>query len=574
MDQNKTENKTGSLRQKAEMLLNNRVKKSELNEYNNLRLIHELEVHQVELEMQNDELKLANGRAERAKTKYTELYDCAPLGYLTLTKAGKIAHLNHNAELLLGKEHSKLIKCSFGFFVSPDTRAVYNRFIEKIFKSKVKETCEYKLITGDDSMKYVLASGIISNNSEKCLVTLVDITKQKQTENELIKAREKAEESERLKSAFLANMSHEIRTPMNGILGFTELLKDHHLRGEEQQKYIGIIEKSGTRLLNIINDIINISKIESHQTKVSITDTNVNEQIEYIYQFFKPEAEQKKLHLTFQNVLSVNDAYIKTDREKLYAVLTNLVKNAIKFTQTGSIEVGYQVKDEVLEFFVKDSGPGIPDDHKEIIFERFRQGSQSLTRNYEGAGLGLSISKAYVEMLGGKIWVTNNPGLIPVNGNLLNKGSIFYFTLPAHCLVKPEKIITDSKIDNESIVQGRELKILIVEDDKTSELLLRKIFDKISKEFLHAPNGIEAIEICKNNPDIDLIMMDIKLPGMNGYEATRKIREFNNEVIIIAQTAYALPGDRENSILAGCNDYISKPVDRIVLRKMVNSYFE
>ena len=189
MDQNKTENKTGSLRQKAEMLLNNRVKKSELNEYNNLRLIHELEVHQVELEMQNDELKLANGRAERAKTKYTELYDCAPLGYLTLTKAGDITHLNYNAELLLGKEHSKLIKCSFGFFVSPDTRAVYNRFIEKIFKSKVKETCEYKLITGDDSMKYVLANGIISNNSEKCMLTLVDITKQKQTENELIKAR-------------------------------------------------------------------------------------------------------------------------------------------------------------------------------------------------------------------------------------------------------------------------------------------------------------------------------------------------------------------------------------------------
>ena len=576
MDQNKTENITGSLRQKAEILLNKKDKTSEFNiaDPNNLRLIHELEVHKIELEMQNEELKLANCRAEQAKKKYTELYDFAPSGYLTLTKAGDITHLNYNAEELLGKERSQLIKSSFGFFVSPDTRAVYNRFFQKIFKSKVKETCELKLVTGDDSMKYVLANGIISNNSEKCLVTLVDITKQKQTENELIKAREKAEESERLKSAFLANMSHEIRTPMNGILGFTELLKEHQLRGKEQKKYIGIIEKSGTRLLNIINDIINISKIESHQTKVSITDTNVNEQIEYIYQFFKPEAEQKKLHLTFQNVLSVNDAYIKTDREKLYAVLTNLVKNAIKFTQTGSIEVGYQVKDEVLEFFVKDSGPGIPDDHKEIIFERFRQGSQSLTRNYEGAGLGLSISKAYVEMLGGKIWVTNNPGLIPVNGNLLNKGSIFYFTLPAHCLVKPEKIITDSKIDNESIVQGRELKILIVEDDKTSELLLRKIFDKISKEFLHAPNGIEAIKTYKNNPDIDLIMMDIKLPGMNGYEATRKIREFNNEVIIIAQTAYALPGDRENSILAGCNDYISKPVDRIVLRKMVNSYFE
>ena len=574
MNQKNTEVNTEYLRQKAELLLMNRVRKSELNEYNNLRLIHELEVHQVELEMQNDELKLANGKAERAKKKYTELYDFAPSGYLTLTKAGEIAHLNYNAEHLLGKEHSKLIKSSFGFFVSPDTRADYNRFLQKIFKSKVKETCEFKLVTSDDSIKYVLANGIISNNSGKCLMTLIDITKQKQTENELTKAREKAEESERLKSAFLANMSHEIRTPMNGILGFTELLKDHQLQGEEQQKYIGIIEKSGTRLLNIINNIISLSKIESHQIDVLLTDTNVNEQIEFIYQFFELEAEQKNLHLKFQNALPVNDAYIKTDMEKLYAVLTNLVKNAIKFTQTGYIEFGYTVKDNFLEFFVKDSGPGIPDVQKEIIFERFRQGSEALTRNYEGAGLGLAISKAYVEMLGGKIWVTNNPDLISVNDNRVNTGSIFYFTLPAHSLNKPEKLFTDSSTENKTKEPGKKLKILIVDDDITSELLLKRIFKKDSREFLHASNGNEAIKTCKNNPDIDLILMDIKMPKMNGYDATRKIREFNTDVIIIAQSAHALPGARENAILAGCNNYISKPIDRIALRKMVNSYFE
>jgi signal transduction histidine kinase len=472
----------------------------------------------------------------------------------------------------LGKEHSQLIKSSFGFFVSSNTRAAYNRFLQKIFKSKTKETCELKLITGDDSIKYVLANGIISNNSEKCLVTLSDITNQKQTECELTKAKEQAEESERLKSAFLANMSHEIRTPMNGILGFAELLKDHKLRGEEQQKYIGIIEKSGNRLLNIINNIISLSKIESHQIEVSVTDTNVNEQIEFIYQFFKLEAEQKNLLLTYQNALSVNDAYIKTDMEKLYAVLTNLVKNAIKFTQTGSIEFGYTLKDKFLEFYVKDTGPGIPDEQKEIIFERFRQGSESLSRNYEGAGLGLSISKGYVEILGGKIWVKNNPEVNSLNGNQINTGSIFYFTLPAHTLIKSDKLIADTATDNEIKEPGKKLKILIVDDDKTSELLLRKIFKKDSKEFLYVPNGIEAIKTCKNNPDIDLILMDMKLPRMNGYEATRKIREFNSEVIIIAQTAYALPGDRENSILAGCNDYISKPINRIAIRNMVNSY--
>jgi PAS domain S-box-containing protein len=576
MNQKSTEYKTDKLRQKAEMRVKKKVKTSELNitDPNNLRLIHELEVHQIELEMQFEELKLVKEKAERAKKKYTELYDFAPSGYLTISKTGEITRLNYNAEQLLGKERSQLIYSSFGFFVSPDTRTVYNRFLQKIFKSKVKETCEFKLATGIESIKYVLAIGIISNNSEKCLLTLIDITKHKQTENELTKAMEKAEENERLKTAFLANMSHEIRTPMNGILGFAELLKDHKLRGEEQQKYIGIIEKSGTRLLNIINNIISISKIESHQIEVSVTDTNVNEQVEFIYQFFKMEAEQKNLLLTFQNELSVNDAYIKTDMEKLYAVLTNLVKNAIKFTQTGSIEFGYKVKGEFFEFFVKDSGPGIPDVQKEIIFERFRQGSESLTRNYEGAGLGLSISKAFVEMLGGKIWVTNNPDIISANGNRINTGSIFYFTLPVHSLIQPKKFLTDSTIHNEIKAPGKKLKILIVDDDKTSELLLRKIFNKNSKEILHAQNGIEAIKTCKNNPNIDLILIDIKLPKMNGYDATRKIREFNTEVIIIAQTAYALPGDRENSILAGCNDYISKPINQTTLKKMVNSYFE
>jgi len=576
MNQKSKENKSVNLRQKAERLVNNKVKTSELqiNDPNNLRLIHELEVHQIELEMQFEELKLTKEKAERAKKKYAELYNFAPSGYLTLTKAGKINHLNFNAEHMLEKESSKLLNSSFGFFVSPDTRSVYNRFLQKIFKSKKKETCEFKLVTGDESFKYVLANGIISNNKDKCLVTLNDITCQKQTEIELIKAREQAEESEKLKSAFLANMSHEIRTPMNGILGFAELLKDHKLRSEEQQKFIGIIEKSGARLLNIINNIISLSKIESHQIEVSVTDTNVNEQIEFIYHFFKLEAEQKNLQLTYQNALSIDDAYIKTDKEKLYAVLTNLVKNAIKFTQTGSIEFGYTLKDEFLEFFVKDSGPGIPDEQKEIIFERFRQGTESLTRNYEGAGLGLSISKGYVEILGGKIWVENNPDVITVENNQLNTGSVFYFTLPAQSLVKPKKLIKDSAIDFEINVPDRKLKILIVEDDTTSELLLRNILDKVCKEFLHVTSGVEAIKTCKNNPDIDLILMDINLPKMNGYDATRKIREFNTEVIIISQTAYALPGDKENSILAGCNDYISKPINRIALSKMVNSYFE
>jgi len=251
-------------------------------------------------------------------------------------------------------------------------------------------------------------------------------------ENEKIKelniqlqiAKEKAETSDRLKSAFLSNMSHEIRTPMNGILGFTELLKEPLLPDQVQQDYISIIQKSGERMLNILNDIISISKVESGEMKIKISETNINDQIHFIYEFFKLEVEQKGISLSFRNGLPQEQAILKTDREKVYQILTNLVKNAIKFTSSGSIEFGYNLRNindiQELEFYVRDSGIGILPEHINIIFERFRQGSELLTRNYEGAGLGLSITKAFVEMLGGKIWVESEE----------DKGSVFSFSIP------------------------------------------------------------------------------------------------------------------------------------------------
>ncbi len=362
----------------------------------------------------------------------------------------------------------------------------------------------------------------------------------------------------------MANMSHEIRTPMNGILGFAELLKEPNLSGDEQQDYIRIIEKSGARMLNIINDIMSISKVESGHMEVYISETNINRQIDYIYTFFKPEAEQKGLQLFFKKPLSSKEAILNTDKEKIYAILTNLVKNAIKFTPSGSIEFGYERNDKYLEFFVKDTGPGILKEQMKFIFERFRQGSESLSRNYEGAGLGLTISKAFVEMLGGKIWVKSSEG----------KGSEFYFTIPY-------TVKTDEKNRSKNIVsadetenQTKKLKILIAEDDQISSVLLGKVVRNFSKEVLIVKNGIEAVEACCDNPDIDLILMDIKMPLMNGYEATRLIRKFNPGVMIIAQSAFALTGDQEKAIVAGCNEYISKPIKKQHLIELISKHFK
>ncbi len=555
-----TTNATNKLRQKAEALLSaekNEYSEKVISEQDKTKLIHELEVHQIELEMQNEELTLAKEKAELAEKKYTALYELSPSGLLSLTKTGEITDLNFSAERMLGKERSKLIKSSFGFFISTETRAVYNNFLQKIFETNVKQTCELQMSVADRDIIYVLINGIASTTDEKCLITLADISKHKHLEKELIKAREKAEENDRLKSAFLANMSHEIRTPMNGILGFTDLLKNLKLTVESQQEYLDIIEESGIRMLNILNDIISISKLESQQMDVSISETNVNEQLDYIYHFFKLEAQQKKLHLSIKNTLPIHEVFVMTDREKVYGVLTNLVKNAIKFTQAGYIELGCERKGEFLEFYLKNSGSDIPDELKESIFERFRRGSDPLKQNVQGAGLGLSISKAYVELLGGKIWVESDHG----------HSSTFRFTLPY--LNNPEKKEEHSTMAEVNNKPKPKLKILIVDDDETARMLLSIMLQPLECEIFQAASGAEAIDVCRQNPDINLTLMDLNMPEISGYDATRQIRKFNKDVIIIAQTAFALHNDREKAIVAGCDNYISKPLKRVALLSMI-----
>ena len=399
-----------------------------------------------------------------------------------------------------------------------------------------------------------------------------DITDLKRAEKELIKAKEQAEESDRLKTAFLANMSHEIRTPMNGILGFAGLLKEPGLTGDEQQKYIRIIEKSGARMLNIINDIVDISKIESGLVKVNLQSSDINEQVEFLYSFFKPEFERKHLGFSYSLALPPALAVLGTDREKLYAILTNLIKNALKYTDEGSVEFGYTLlpdtspgpeKLQMVEFFVRDTGIGIPEDRLDAIFERFIQADIMDKQAYQGAGLGLSISRAYVEMLGGTIRVES----------WLGKGSVFYFTHPWINTSTNYSVAADSPGD-QAETPFRKLQILIAEDDETSELFISTVVGKTGAVLHYARTGKETVQLCRTHPGIDLILMDINMPDSDGYVATRQIRGFNPSVIIIAQTACGLAGDKEKALEAGCNDYITKPLNAGRLLDIIRKYFK
>ena len=461
---------------------------------------------------------------------------------------------------IIGKDDYQMVWRDQAELYRNDDLRVIESGKSKLLIEEPQTTTEGKSIT-------LLTSKIplLGSNGEiiGVLGTHIDITERKLAEIELINAKEKAEESDRLKTAFLTNMSHEIRTPMNGILGFAELLKEPNLSSDDLQDFVQIIQISGNRMLNTINDIVNISQIESGLIQVNFDEANINEKIEFTYNFFKPEAEIKKLKFSYKNGLKSKESIIETDNEKVYAILANLVKNAIKFTNEGSVELGYEKKGEYLEIFVKDTGIGVSHKQKEIIFERFRQGSESDTRSYEGSGLGLSISKSYVKMLGGEIWLESLEG----------KGSTFYFTIPYHAVSEEKQVIENNISEADIEVQLKKLKVLIVEDDEVSHSLLTRMLQNINCQILHAITGIDAVGACKANPDLDLILMDIRMPGMDGNEATCKIRQFNKDVIIIAQTAYAFSVDREKAMAAGCNSFITKPINRTQLTELIKNYF-
>ncbi|MFK5957524.1 MAG: PAS domain S-box protein [Lutibacter sp.] len=434
--------------------------------------------------------------------------------------------------------------------ISP--KLLLNFTIEKGGTRTSKKNINYKNQIFSISNAYFLDSNYID-------LYIEDITQQKNTEKALTIAKEKAEESDRLKTEFLNNMSHEIRTPMNGILGFSQMLAEHDLDADKQRNFVNIIQNSGHQLLQIIDDILEISRLGTKQVKVIEEEVSLNDTLIELFSIFDIKAKENKTPLYLKNGLSDVQSIIYTDKTKLNKIISNLLENALKFTNNGFIEFGYNLKNNTsspsLEIYVKDTGIGIKPEKHELIFKRFEQAEKELTKKVGGLGLGLSIAKENTELLGGKITVESE----------MMKGATFFVTIP----FKPvHKIIETTEEDNNYT-------ILIAEDEEVNYMYLETILKDIMKlncTILHAKNGRETIEICKNNAAIDIILMDLKMPVLNGLKATKQIRKFNAKLPIIAQTAYSTIEDKEEALAAGCNDFISKPIEKETLVNVINTF--
>ena len=391
---------------------------------------------------------------------------------------------------------------------------------------------------------------------------------------ELEKAKEKAEESDRLKSAFLANMSHEIRTPMNAIIGFSNLINDSVISKSVRTEYINLINTNSYSLLKTIDDILDIAKIESNQLSIKKKSFLINKMLLDLYDIFinrikTQNKENIKLHIKAGN--ENTDFAIYSDPIRLQQILSNLINNALKFTEKGFIEFGYSIEkikeQPVLRFYVKDTGIGMSNDQQTIIFKRFTKIEANREKFYEGAGLGLAISEKLVNMLGGNIWVESEINNLP-DGKA--GGSTFYFTIPYIQISKKEEFANNKEVITTNFEWPGKT-ILVVEDIDTHYKLFHIFLSDSKVKLLRAENGEIAVEMCKKH-DIDLVLLDIKMPVMDGLEAVRFIKEQNPDLPVIAQTAYAMPEDKDKGIKSGCNAYISKPIQKQELMDLLSKF--
>lgn len=377
----------------------------------------------------------------------------------------------------------------------------------------------------------------------------------RQINEELKEAKKRAEESDRLKTAFLANMSHEIRTPMNAIVGFAEFIVNPLVSADKKEWYASIIKSRSYDLLRIIEDILDVSRIEVGQLSIMEAPTNIAHTLHEIFEFYKEKLtaseQQSAIDLKLKIDTPVNQLYVVTDEQRLKQVLNNLMDNALKFTHQGTVELGCQrTPNHTLTFYVRDTGIGIAPEKLGIVFDRFRQAEDAMTvKQYGGTGLGLSIVKGLVELLGGRVWVKSEPG----------KGSTFFVELP---LLEAQEPQADDSKNKELKLQTADapLKIMVVEDDPMNMEYLREVLSKPELEIFSATNGEKALKFLVRYPGIKLILMDVRLPDINGLELTRFIKKEYPWIKVIAQTAYASNFDRYECLQAGCDDYLAKPI--------------
>lgn len=372
--------------------------------------------------------------------------------------------------------------------------------------------------------------------------------------------KERAEKSDKLKSIFLANMSHEIRTPMNSIIGFTKLLLTNGFNKSQTKKYLKIINKNSEQLLTLLNDIIDLSKIEIGELKLDKSEFSLTTLMEEIYSSFYVNKHLQEKQIDFKyDFYEELDCNVISDRNRLKQILNNLISNAIKFTEKGSIHFGcYFIEPGILKCYVKDTGPGISDKHKYEIFNRFVQVDREEHSKKEGTGLGLSITKGLIKLLGGEIGIKSKK----------DKGTIFYFTIPVQ-KTEDNSEISDNVIDKKYDFSN--VNILIAEDIEDNYQLIREILKKTKCNMKWVKDGLQCLNEFKKRK-YDIILMDMRMPIMSGYDAVKRIRELDKDIPIIAQTAYALTNDKQNLLSIGCSEYIPKPIDNNELLSTISKY--
>lgn len=516
-------------------------------------------------------IKEAQKALEESEQKYKLLVELAPEIIYSIDHEGKIVWLNNVFEKISGFKKEEYTGAHF-------TELIHERDLElalekhqSIQRGEKPDNFELLMKTKGGVYKPFLFH--INPFKQKdghwgTLGIAHNIENQKRYEHELKLAKEKAEESDRLKSAFLANMTHEIRTPMNGILGFAKLLEDEDLTPEEKNEYLDIINSSGNHLLALINDIIDISRIEAGQMSIKKNEFRPNEMVRYLVTFFKSDKnirENKEIEIR-QDTDPGNDALlICGDELKIKQILTNLTGNAIKFTPAGYVEIGYVIeKENHIRFFVKDTGIGLDKEEKNLIFNRFRQVESAHNRKYSGAGLGLSISKGLVELMGGQISVLSEKG----------KGSEFSFTLPMETACSHGNDMAKGEKEKSDKGCWLHKTALVVEDDYLSFRYIERALHSTDIKLIHAKNGEEAIEKIEAVPEINIVIMDIHLPVLNGIEATRRIKQLRPTIPVIVQTANVTDSNKKECQEAGSSAFLLKPLDKKELIENMKKYLD